>query len=145
GLGAIIGTLPDSARSFHAKGGLVRELPGPVWIFGIDAAFLKKRRKTKADDLTGTMTGLALVDPFAYLIGIDVNIKVGNFLMLHVPIGAFFPRAVLEGESQIRPSFVRIGSDGVDPGGGRPPRFGSPARATLTAGSFGNVAEVFGF
>ena len=145
GVGAIIGTLPDSARSFHAKGGLVLELPGPGVIFGIDAAFLKKRRKTKTADLTGTMTGMALVDPSAYLIGIDVNLQVGNFLVLHVPIGAFFPRAVLLGESQMRPSFVRIGSDGVDPGGGRPPRLGMPARATLTAGSFGNVAEVFGF
>ena len=145
GVGAVIGTLPDSARSFHAKGGLVLELPGPGVIFGIDAAFLKKRRKTKTADLTGTMTGLALVDPFAYLVGIDVNLQVGKFLVLRVPIGAFFPRAVLPGESQIRSSFVRIGSDGVDPGGGRPPRLGTPARATLTAGSFGNVAEVFGF
>ena len=34
----MIGTLPDSARSFHAKGGLVLELPGPGVIFGIDAA-----------------------------------------------------------------------------------------------------------
>jgi hypothetical protein len=145
GVGAVIGTLPDSARSFHAKGGLVLELPGPGVIFGIDAAFLKKRRKTKTNDLTGTMTGLALVDPFAYLIGIEVNFKVGKFLTLHVPTSAFFPRAVLPGESRIRPSFVRIGQDGVDPGGGRPPRLGTPARATLTAGSFGNVAEVFAY
>jgi hypothetical protein len=47
GVGAVIGILPDSARSFHAKGGLVLELPGPGVIFGIDAAFLKKRRKAK--------------------------------------------------------------------------------------------------
>jgi hypothetical protein len=145
GVGAVVGTLPDSARSFHAKGGLVLELPGPGVIFGIDAAFLKKRRKAKKPDLTGTMTGLALVDPFAYLIGIEVNLKVGKFLTLHIPTSAFFPRKALPGETAIRPSFVRIGQDGVDPGGGRPPRLGAPARASLTAGSFGNVAEVFAF
>jgi hypothetical protein len=72
------------------------------------------------------MTGLALVDPFAYLIGIEVNLKVGKFLTVHIPVSAFFPRAVLPGETAIRPSFVRIGQDGVDPGGGRPPRLGPP-------------------
>jgi len=135
GVGAVIGTLPDSARSFHAKGGLVLELPGPGVIFGIDAAFLKKRRKAKKADLSGTMTGLALVDPFAYLIGIEVNLKVGKFLTVHIPISAFFPRAVLPGETAIRPSFVRIGQDGVDPGGGRPPRVGHPGVAGRRAGA----------
>ena len=145
GVGTVVGTLADGARSFHAKGGLVLEIPGPAVVFGVDATFMRKRRKTKTDDVEGTITGLALIDPFVVLIGIEVLIEVGNFLTIHVPVGAFFPRKPLPGDSEVLPAFLRIGSDGIDPGGGRPVRSGTPARALIRAGSLGNVAQVFAF
>ena len=44
GVGAIVGTLPDGGSSFHAKGALVLELPGPSVLFGIDVQFVQQRR-----------------------------------------------------------------------------------------------------
>jgi hypothetical protein len=119
GVGAIVGTLPDGGKSFHAKGALVLEIPGPTVLFGIDARFISKRRETEGSDDIGNVSsstdlrirGLIVITPDAFIIGIQVNFSLGDLLTITIPISALFPTNLSDLN---RPSgYLRIGSDGV--------------------------------
>ena len=126
GVGAVVGTLPDGGKSFHAKGALVLEIPGPTVLFGIDAQFINKRRDTKGDDVSDEGTGggsdvdlrirgIIGLTPEAFIIGIKVNFELGDLLKIEVPISALFPTDNAPPELA---AYLRIGSDNVSPAGG---------------------------
>ena len=115
GVGAIVGTLPDGGSSFHAKGALVLELPGPSVLFGIDVQFVQQRRSTDgANDLSSAIRGLIGFTPEAFFIGIRVDLSLGEMLTVRIPIDALFPR------TDSLAGYLRIGSDGSGGRGGDP-------------------------
>lgn len=141
GVGIVIGTLPDRGRSFHAKGALVLEIPGPTVVFGINAAFVKETPKTKGGDgLSGVIRGLILIDPCTVIIAIEVNLSLPEkkpIIEIAVPISALF--AISGQGCAPQASYVRIGSDGVNPGNGEPSRAGRPITVAIKLGDIGGV------
>jgi hypothetical protein len=115
GVGAIVGTLPDGGSSFHAKGALVLELPGPSVLFGIDVQFVQQRRGAEGgNDLTSAIRGLIGFTSEAFFIGIRVDLSLGEMLKVKIPIDALFPRV------DTLAAYLRIGSDGSGGRGGDP-------------------------
>ncbi len=119
GVGAVVGTLPDGGSSFHAKGALALELPGPTVLFGIDVRFIEQRRGTDGgDDLTSAIVGLIGITEQAFIIGIRVDLSLGDILHVKIPIDALFPTQL---DAANRPAgYLRIGSDGSGGRGGDP-------------------------
>ncbi len=111
GVGAVVGTLPDAGTSFHAKGALALELPGPTVLFGIDVLFISQRRGTdEGNDLNSAIRGLIGITPEAFIIGIRVDLELGDILRVKIPIDALFPT---QPSAADRPSgYLRIGTDG---------------------------------
>ncbi len=129
GVGAVVGTLPDAGSSFHAKGALALELPGPTVIFGVDVQFISKRRGTEGgNDLSSAIRGLIGITPDAFIIGIRVDLSLGDILRVKIPVDALFPTQLSAAD---RPSgYLRIGTDGS---GGRT---GDPVMVELKLSDF---------
>ncbi len=132
GVGAVVGTLPDGGSSFHAKGALALELPGPTVLFGIDVQFISQRRGTDGgNDLNSAIRGLIGINPEAFIIGIRVDLTLGDILRVKIPIDALFPT---QPSAADRPSgYLRIGVDGS---GGRT---GDPVTVELKLSDFVGV------
>ena len=134
GVGAVVGTLADGGRAFHAKGVLVVEIPGPTVVFAIDAGFLRTRRDVEgAGDVAAesAIRGLIAITDEAFMVGIDVALDVADLLTIRIPIRALFPRP----SSASNDAYVRIGTDGISEGV-TPPRAGGPVSVELAVGGF---------
>jgi hypothetical protein len=124
GLGAIVGTMPDTAFVFNALGMFVVEFPNPFVLFGIDAKLLSKPQLMPSEQgpPPGSLQilGIIAVDPSAVLVGMRGEYKLDKVLELRVPISAYFP---LPGNPAT--AYLRVGADG------HRGRVGDPATITF--------------
>ncbi len=131
GVGAVIGTLPDSAFTFNAEGSLTIGFPDVSVIFGIDA-HLFSPRKSQATE-TGTpnastfrILGMVLIDETSIMVAVRAAYQIPKVLKLEIPISAYFPLAGTDAW------YIRIGSDNAPAvPGDHPARPGSPVTVTL--------------
>lgn len=111
GLGAVVGTLPDTAFTFNALGMFTLGLPDPEVIFGIDARFVSKPELPAEQASDGgrsfKLLGIVAIDKTGVKLGIRGEFTIENLLTLKVPISAYYPAS---GDG-----YLRIGSDGVTP------------------------------
>jgi hypothetical protein len=119
GLGAVVGTAPDTGFAFNALGMFVISFPDPSVIFSIEAHFLASpgAASDSPADAEAAITGLAVVDPDTVVIAVDGRYELTDVIDLRVPVSAFFGPPL--------DSFVRIGADGFAG------RAGDPVTATL--------------
>lgn len=121
GLGAVVGTLPDTAFTFNALGMFTLGLPDPEVIFGIDARFVSKP-ELPAEQADGAarsfrLIGIVAIDDTAIKLGIRGEFEIEQLLTLKVPISAYYPYS---GDG-----YLRIGSDGFEG------RLGDPVTLTI--------------
>jgi hypothetical protein len=115
GLGAVVGTLPDTAFTFNALGSIAVSFPDPSVVFGIDAKFLGQPRLPSEDgDSNPPSTSLAIlgliaIDSTAVKLGIRGSYSIPDVLQLQVPINGYFPYPSSPGSA-----YLRIGADGVN-------------------------------
>lgn len=132
GLGAVIGTMPDTGFSFNALGMLSVSFPEISVVFGIDAKFMEmpsvateERRDVNRANLSLKLLGLVAIDEQSVKIGIRGTFEIPEVLKLLVPISAYFP--IRKTPASPFDAYVRIGSDGVRPPPGSGfPRLGDP-------------------
>ena len=133
GVGAVIGTLPDSAFTFNAEGSLTIGFPDVSVIFGIDAHLLTQR-KSRATE-TGTsnasslrILGMVLIDETSIMIAVRGSYEIPKVLKLTIPISAYFPLAGTNAWC------IRIGTDNEPATPDHPARPGSPVTIELLPG-----------
>lgn len=125
GVGAVIGTLPDSGFTFNAEGSLTIGFPDLSVVFGIDAKLIHERKSaaTESGDASNTgalrILGMVLIEPDSIMLGVRGSYEIKKVLKLEIPISAYFPLA--GGDAW----YIRIGTDNH---GSRP---GSPVTITL--------------
>ena len=126
GLGAVIGTLPDTAYTFNATGSIALSFPDPSVVLAIDAKFITKPSLPSEDGAGGSPTtglsllGLVAIDETALKIGIRGEYLMPHVLDVKVPINAYFP---FPGNPDA--PYVRIGADDING------RTGPPITLTL--------------
>lgn len=124
GLGAVVGTVPDSGFTFHALGMVTVEFPRPAVIFGVIAKVLSEPAPVPAEraDRPGgglSVIGLVVVDDRAVTIALRGHYELPGLVILDMPVGAWFPYA------DPTASWVHVGTDG------QPGREGSPVTIRL--------------
>jgi hypothetical protein len=100
GLGADIGTVPDMGFALFAKAGILIGVPDPMVRVSLEALLMR--------GLTGTLTGVLVVDEDAVTIGLLGEYSIPLLLEAKVPAGAIFP---LNDPSLWQ---ARLGGDGDD-------------------------------
>ncbi len=122
GFGAMVGTLPDSAFTFSAKGMLTIGFPDISVVFSIEAVLVKPPVGGAEEDRSSVSAGSGLqllgivsIDPTAIGVAISADYVIPGVLKLQVPVGAFFPL-----QSSAQGGYVRVGSDGGDDRPDRP-------------------------
>jgi hypothetical protein len=125
GLGAVIGTLPDSAFTFNAEGSLALGFPDVSVLLGIDA-HLFQQRKPSATESASTPTsglrilGMTLFEPDAVMVAVRASYEIPKVVKVNIPFSAFYP---LAGSGLAW--FIRLGTDN------HPDRPGSPITVTV--------------
>ncbi|WAS94936.1 hypothetical protein [Nannocystis punicea] len=125
GVGAVVGTLPDSGFTFNAEGSLTIGFPDVSVIFGIDAHLVTQRKSAATESGTPSgggglrILGMILIEPTSIMIGVRGSYEIPKVLKLEIPISAYFPLA--GGDAW----YIRIGSDN------HATRPGSPVTITL--------------
>ena len=121
GLGAVVGTLPDTAFTFNALGMFTIGLPDPEVIFGIDARFVSKPElpSEQADGAARSfrLIGIVAINKQAIKIGVRGEFTIEKLLNLKVPISAYYPYS--------GNGYLRIGTDGFEG------RLGDPVTLTI--------------
>ncbi len=134
GVGAVVGTLPDSAFTFNAEGSLTIGFPDVSVIFGIDAHLLQQRKSQATESGTANTAGLrilgmVLIDESSIMVAVRASYMIPKVLRLEIPVSAFFPLAGTDAW------FIRIGSDNEPAvAGDHPARPGNPVTVTLFPG-----------
>ncbi|MDC0715773.1 hypothetical protein [Nannocystis bainbridge] len=111
GVGAVVGTLPDSGFTFNAEGSLTIGFPDVSVIFGIDAKLVTQRKSAATESGTAAppgglrILGMVLIEPDSIMIGVRGSYDIPKVLKLEIPISAYFPLA--GGDAW----YIRIGSD----------------------------------
>lgn len=111
GVGAVVGTLPDSGFTFNAEGSLTIGFPDVSVIFGIDAKLVTQRKSAATESGTTSgggglrILGMVLIEPDSIMIGVRGSYEIPKVLKLEIPISAYFPLA--GGDAW----YIRIGSD----------------------------------
>lgn len=111
GVGAVVGTLPDSGFTFNAEGSLTIGFPDVSVIFGIDARLITQRKSAATESGTGSgggglrILGMVLIEPDSIMVGVRGSYEIPKVLKLEIPISAYFPLA--GGDAW----YIRIGSD----------------------------------
>ena len=128
GLGAVIGTLPDSAFTFNAEGSLALGFPDVSVLLGIDAHLFQQRKAGAAESSPTTsgalrILGMTLFEPSAVMVAVRASYEVPKVIRLNIPFSAFYPLSA----SNLA-WFIRLGTDN------HPDRPGSPVTATLYPG-----------
>lgn len=120
GLGAVIGTMPDTGFSFNALGMFTISFPEISVVFGIDATFMslpsvasEQRESTAGTDFSLKLLGIVAIDQQSVKIGIRGSFEIPEVLKLLVPISAYFP--ISKTSALPFDAYVRIGSDGYRP------------------------------
>jgi len=136
GVGAVIGTLPDSAFTFNAEGSLTIGFPDVSVIFGIDAHLISPRKTAAtatgtASSSTFRILGMVLIEPDSIMVAVRANYEIPKVLKLEIPISAYFPLA--GGDAW----YIRIGSDN------HVTRPGDPVTLTLLPGTLDVRAWAF--
>src|SRR5262249_6687401 len=130
GLGAVVGTLPDTAFTFNALGSIALSFPDPSVVFGIDAKFLGKPGLPSEDGPGASpstalaILGLIAIDSTAVKVGVRGSYEIEDVIELKVPINGYFP---LPGNPAA--PYLRIGADDVNG------RTGPPITATVLPGT----------
>ena len=128
GLGAIVGTMPDTGFTFNATGMVTVEFPDTSVVFSIEAKFLNTPSLTPKEDNAGSggseisfeLIGIVAFDSAGLAIAVTGKLEIEKVLKVNIPIGAYFPF-----QSTGNAAYLRIGSDGA---GGRS---GSPVTMTV--------------
>jgi hypothetical protein len=122
GLGAVVGTMPDTGFSFNAVGMLAVEFPTPSVVFGIDASLMSKPDLSPSEeggdgtgDISLNLLGIVAFDPTGLAIGIRGEFSIEKVLKVTIPIGAYFPF-----QNTGTAGYLRVGSDGHGGRGGSP-------------------------
>lgn len=129
GLGAVIGTMPDTGFTFNALGMFTVAFPDPSVVFGIDAKFISKpglpsEQGTSPPPGTLLLLGLISVDDTAVKLGVRGSYEIPKLLRLRVPVSGYFPYPGSPGDA-----YLRIGADGFEG------RVGDPVTLTLLPGT----------
>ncbi len=140
GLGAVVGTMPDSGFSFNAIGMFTIAFPKLSVVFSIDAKFAstpsaasEQRDEPSGSEMSLSLLGLVAIDETAVKIGIRGEFTIKDVLVLKVPISGYFP---IKGTPAANDAYVRIGSDGVTPPVDHgQTRFGDPVTLILLPSS----------
>jgi len=130
GVGAVVGTLPDSAFTFNAEGSLTVGFPDVSVIFGIDAHLLTQRKSQATESGTASsasfrILGMVLIDESSIMIAVRGSYEIPKVLKLTIPISAYFPLAGTD------TWYIRIGTDNEPATTDHPARPGSPVTITL--------------
>ncbi|MBZ0071189.1 MAG: hypothetical protein K8I04_05635 [Gammaproteobacteria bacterium] len=122
GFGAMVGTLPDAAFTFNAKGMLTIGFPDISVVFSIEAVLVKPPVGAAEEDRSSTpaggglqLLGIVSIDPTAIGVAISADYEIPRVLKLQVPVGAYFPL-----QTSTQGGYVRVGSDGGDDRPDRP-------------------------
>ncbi|MEM7226945.1 MAG: hypothetical protein AAF495_28505 [Pseudomonadota bacterium] len=113
GLGATVGTQPDSGFTFNINGMLAIELPDPSVVLTVAGHFMSQPEAVQEDADAGSATsvgllGIVAISDEGIAIGIRGTYGVPSLLDVQVPIAAWFPfQGGLAG-------YVRVGSDGFE-------------------------------
>ncbi|WOF44566.1 hypothetical protein KNJ79_06495 [Sphingopyxis indica] len=125
GLGALIGTLPDSAFTFNAEGSIALGFPDISVLFGIDAKLLTPRKQSATErgtpnSSTFRILGMTLIDANSVLVAVRATYEIPKIVRINVPFSAFYPLS-----SSGLAWYIRLGTDN------HPDRPGSPITVTL--------------
>ncbi len=122
GFGAMVGTLPDAAFTFNAKGMLTIGFPDISVVFSIEAVLVKPPVGGAEEDRSSSpagsglqLLGIVSIDPTAIGVAISADYEIPRVLKLQVPVGAYFPL-----QTSTQGGYVRVGSDGGDDRPDRP-------------------------
>ncbi len=122
GFGAMVGTLPDAAFTFNAKGMLTIGFPDISVVFSIEAVLIKPPVGAAEEDASTApagsglqLLGIVSIDPTAIGVAISADYVIPRVLTLQVPVGAYFPL-----QTSTQGGYVRVGSDGGDDRPDRP-------------------------
>ncbi len=122
GFGAMVGTLPDAAFTFNAKGMLTIGFPDISVVFSIEAVLIKppvgaaEENRSSAPAASGLqLLGIVSIDSTAIGVAISADYVIPRVLKLQVPVGAYFPL-----QTSTQGGYVRVGSDGGDDRPDRP-------------------------
>ncbi|MCY1013790.1 hypothetical protein OV079_51355 [Nannocystis pusilla] len=91
GVGAVVGTLPDSGFTFNAEGSLTIGFPDVSVIFGIDAKLVTQRKSAATESGTTSsgglrILGMVLIEPDSIMIGVRGSYEIPKVLKLEIPI-----------------------------------------------------------
>lgn len=123
GLGAIVGTMPDTGFTFNATGMVTVEFPDISVVFSIEAKFLNKPSLTPKEDndasggseISFELIGIVAFDSAGLAIAVTGKLEIEKVLKVTIPIGAYFPF-----QSTGNAAYLRIGSDGAGGRSGSP-------------------------
>jgi len=125
GLGAVIGTLPDSAFTFNAEGSIALGFPDVSVLLGIDAHLFQKRKDAATESAQTPsgglrILGMTLFEPDALMVAVRASYEIPKVVKVNVPFSAYYP---LAGSGLAW--FIRLGTDN------HPTRPGSPITVTV--------------
>jgi hypothetical protein len=126
GLGATVGTQPDTGFTFSLNGMLTVELPDPSVVLTVEGRFLSSPTVEATDqaEIGGGLLGIISIGGDGLAVGIRGGYGVPSLIDVDVPVAAWFPFTAAGGDA-----YVRIGSDGF---GGRN---GDPVTVTVLPGT----------
>jgi hypothetical protein len=130
GLGAVLGTLPDTGFTFNATGMFTVAFPDPEVVISLDAK-LASQPSLQASE-TGSASpgnslevlGIIVANEHEFILGLRGRYQIPKVLDLKIPVSGYFPI----GDAN-KAYYFRVGSDGVNG------RDGSAVTATLLPGS----------
>ncbi|MFQ5516926.1 MAG: hypothetical protein ACE5E8_05065, partial [Acidimicrobiia bacterium] len=137
GLGAVVGTMPDTAFTFNALGMFTVEFPDPLVIFGIDAKLVSRpglpsEQGSPPPPGTLLLLGIIAIDPTAIKLGVRGSYEIPKLLRISVPVSGFFPIPPNPADA-----YIRIGADGFEG------RTGDPVSVVFLPGTLDVAAWAF--
>jgi hypothetical protein len=130
GLGAVLGTLPDSGFTFNATGMFTVAFPDPELVISLDGRLanqptLQASEKGSAPPANSLeMLGIVVANPQEFILAIRGRYLIPGVLELKVPVSGYFPLG-----NNPAAYYFRVGSDGING------RSGSAVTATLLPGT----------
>jgi len=113
GLGAVIGTMPDTGFTFNALGMFTISFPDVSVVFSIDAGIFKLPALPREDGLPPAaglnLLGIIAIDSTAVKVAVRGSYVIPHVLDLQVPFGGYFPLPGGPGDT-----YVRVGADGFE-------------------------------